>query len=119
MIIPHLTEEVIIKAFEWYFSLQTIGPEGSSVRESGYLIFELFCTRDSLTSRTDSAWPRPKGFRHQVLIGAGTRPGASAEEDALAQKMVEDGPALVFGKGSKIDIIPNAAESFHSKEDVS
>lgn len=119
MVIPQLTEEVIVKSFEWYSNLQSAGHQGSSIRDCGYLVFELFCARDSLTSRADSAWPRPKGFKHQVLLGAGTRPGASAEEDALAAKLVEDGTAFIFGEGTKIDIVPNAAESFHSVEAVS
>jgi hypothetical protein len=116
MVVPKLTEDIILKSFEWYNKVQMAGP---SIKECVYLLFELFCTRDSLTPRTDSAWPRPKGFKHLVLLGAGTKPGASAEEDVLAEKLVKDGMEFVFGGDVKADIVPNAAESFHDIKAVS
>jgi hypothetical protein len=105
-----------LNAFAWY---EKVLAQPNSIKDNGYLLFELFCTTDSLTSRTDSGWPRPKGFEHLVLLGAGTYPSASKEEDMLAKKMVEEGMMAVFGVDKGIGVVPNAIEDFHDVPAVS
>jgi len=89
-----------------------------SIKDGVYLLFELFCARDSLTARTDSGWPRPVGFKHMVLLGAGTPPTASAADDALAKRLVAGGARDIFGD-KQIDICPNSLEDYHDVEPVS
>jgi hypothetical protein len=115
IIIPKITEDVILKSFEWY---EDATASSDAIKDGVYLLFELFSARDSLTARTDSGWPRPVGFRHMVLLGAGTSPRASAVDDALAKRLVAGGAQYIFGDG-KIDIAPNAMEDYHSVEAVS
>jgi len=110
IVIPELTEEIIVKSFDWY---DKVVATGGSIKDCGYLVFELFCTRDSLTSRIDSAWPRPSGFIHQLLLGAGSHPSGGAAEDAKAKQLVAEGTKDVFGPGVEVDIVPNAMEDFH------
>jgi hypothetical protein len=116
MVISKLTTDVILRSFAWYDELST---QPGSIKDNGYLIFELFCTTDSLTSRNDSAWPRPVGFKHMVLLGAGAHASASKAENELAAKLLADGMEYVFGKGAKIDIVPNGVEEFHDTPGVS
>jgi hypothetical protein len=116
MVVPKLTTEIILNAFSWY---ENVLAQPNDIKDNAYLLFELFCTRDSLTARTDSAWPRPVGFEHTLLLGAGTSSSASKEEDAIARKMVEEGMKAIFGVDKGIDIIPNAVEDFHDIPGVS
>jgi hypothetical protein len=110
LIVPKLTTDVIIRSFAWHDQLSA---QPNSIKDNGYLLFELFCTTDSLTSRSGSAWPRPAGFKHLVLLGAGAHPSASDAENEVAAKLVADGMEFIFGKGVKIDVVPNAVEEFH------
>jgi hypothetical protein len=114
--LPNLTEDIIFKAFNWHDNGLS---KGSPIKDSLYLLFELFCTRDSLSGRTASAWPRPAGAKHVVLLGTGTKKGASVEEDAMAKQLCADGAAVVLGEKVKADIMPNAIEDFHDVEAVS
>ncbi|OQV09007.1 FAD binding domain-containing protein isoform 1 [Cladophialophora immunda] len=84
-----------------------------SVGKRASLFFEIFTTRDSLTSNTDSAWPRPQGFQHKITIGAGTDIGASTEETEMAKELVKDGPGKIVNAPRPILIVPNAMEDFH------
>ena len=110
-----LTEEIVLNAFGWWDSM--LG-ETSSVRDQGYLLFELFSCRDSLTGRGSSAWPRPVGYNQMVLLGAGCATGAGREELELAKRYVLEGPERILGKGAEPDIIPNAVEEFHDVKKI-
>jgi hypothetical protein len=110
-----MTSEVITKSFEWYDKAAASAP---AVKDNIYLLFELFCCRDSLTPRTSSGWPRPKGFKHMVLLGAGVPSTASGEDDKLAKQLVAGGARDIFGEEGKFDICPNSLEDYHSVVDV-
>jgi hypothetical protein len=113
-----ITEKVVQRSFEWWDKVQS---QPNSVSEFGYLLFELFSCRDNLVSRASSAWPRPLGFKHMLLIGAGCAPGAPEEEHETAKKLVkDDGPQLILGaeEAKKMVPIPNAIEPFHDMKTI-
>lgn len=116
MALSTMTEEHVVRSFDWW---NKVAEQPSSVSEFGFLLFELFSCRDSLTSRASSAWPRPLGYKHMLLIGAGCAPEAGKEENAKARELVEvDGPKIL-GEASKDYMpIPNALEEFHDMKRV-
>ena len=72
--------------------------------------------RDSLTSNTDSSWPRPQGFQHKITISVGTDIGASEDEMDMAQRLVREAPALIDIGSQSVQMVPNAAEDFHDPD---
>lgn len=62
-------------------------------------------------------WPRPKGFKHFVLLGV--PPTASLEVDKLARDLVAGDAKNIFGDEGKYEICPSSLENYHSVEDVS
>ncbi len=111
-----LTEAVILKAFKWW---STMAAEPTSVAENGYLLFELFSCRDSLTGRHSSAWPRPPGYKHLVLLGTGCRKDGSEAEMAKAKEYIVGGPKQILNKSiDEVDVVPNCLEEFHNIERV-
>jgi hypothetical protein len=111
-----LTEAVILKAFKWW---GTMGAEPTSVAENGYLLFELFSCRDSLTGRHSSAWPRPPGYKHLMLMGTGCAKGGSQAEMAKAEEYIIEGSKQIMGKSiGEVDVVPNCLEVFHNIERI-
>ena len=111
-----LTEVVILQAFRWW---ETILTEPDSVSEYGYLLFELFSCRDNLNGRHSSAWPRPMGFKHLMLLGAGCKPNSPREQRERAKAYLINGPKQICGKAiDEVDIVPNVIEEFHSIEKI-
>jgi hypothetical protein len=111
-----VTQDIVTGSFAWWDRVQK---ENGSVANHGYLLFELFSCRDNLTSRASSAWPRPLGYRHMVLIGGGCDPDAPKTDRDTAKDLVkEDGPQMILGpEGAKTMMpIPNALEDFHDKK---
>ncbi|KIW30139.1 uncharacterized protein PV07_05908 [Cladophialophora immunda] len=110
MALCRIDEATLLRAFDWY---DNAAASPGSVGKRASLFFEIFTTRDSLTSNTDSAWPRPQGFQHKITIGAGTDIGASTEETEMAKELVKDGPGKIVNAPRPILIVPNAMEDFH------
>lgn len=107
-----MTEDVILKSFEWWTSIQD---EPNSIAENGCLVLELFSCRDNLTGRDSSAWPRPEGFKHMILLGSGCAPNSSKEISEKARKYIIDAHDQILGKSARdTDVCPNAFEEFHS-----
>jgi FAD/FMN-containing dehydrogenase len=120
MAIATLTEDMVLNALDWWATDNAQNKHGS-VADHGYLLFELFSCRDNLTSRASSAWPRPLGFKHMVLIGSGCSADAPDRELQEAKRLVRDvGPAKVLGaEGARHMVpIPNAMEDFHDLEAI-
>ena len=115
MALPKLTEDVIMNAFDWYEKTQTVADGALGPLSS--MLFELFCTRDSLSPRLATGWPRPQGFRHMVLIQSGAT--EAGQLDDLAKQVVIDGAEHILGKGAKLDITANGIEDFHDPREVS
>jgi hypothetical protein len=113
--LPKLTEDIIMNAFEWYNKTQTEG--GGVVAPFSSMLFELFCTSDSKSGRHASAWPRPAGFQHLVLLQSGA--AASGDADAMGKQLVIDGPDYVLGKDAPKHFVANAIEDFHDVRAVS
>ena len=111
-----MSEGTIVKSFEWWAAMLE---EKTSVAENGYLLFELFSCRDNLSGRDASAWPRPVGYKHMVLVGAGAAADAPKEDVERAKQYVLDAPEKIVGKKmNDVDIVPNALEAFHDIERV-
>jgi hypothetical protein len=109
-----LTEKIIMNAFHWWDSMLRLD---NSVKDHGYLLFELFSCRDSLTGRDSSAWPRPPGYKHMLLLGAGCAPSAPTAEAELANEKVQSAAEEIFGeKGRDVGIVPNAMEGWNDAE---
>ena len=122
---------MVLSAFEWWNDMLS---EPSSVKDQGYLVFELFSCRDNLAGRDSSAWPRPEGFKHMVLLGSGCLPKEKKEgeeglmeleideeELAIAKRYIRDGPRRILGKRDDEDgvsVIPNAMEEWHNKKAI-
>lgn len=116
MAVSKLTEEDVLRSFQWWEKVQS---QPTSVADHGYLLFELFSCRDNLVSRATSAWPRPLGFKHMLLIGAGCNPGSPKEDFETAKAFVkDDGPQILGTDAKNMMPIPNALESFHNMEKV-
>jgi hypothetical protein len=113
--LPKLSEEIIMNAFGWYNKTQT--EDGGAVAPFSSMLFELFCTTDSKSGRHASAWPRPKGFQHLVLLQSGA--AGPGEADAAGKKLVLEGPDYVLGKGAPKHFVANALEDFHDVRAVS
>ena len=93
--------------------------EPNSVAENGYLLYELFSCTDNLTGRHSSAWPRPVGYKHMLLLGTGCAPNSSKEVSDKAKKYIIEGPQKILGKSmGEVDIVPNGLEEFHDIERV-
>jgi hypothetical protein len=75
--------------------------------------------RDVIGNRSDSAWPRPKGIKHELLLGTGCHPGASPEARKLARQRLIDGPDEILGAYTHKNLLPNALEPFHDPKQVS
>ena len=114
MALAQITEDHVLNAVQWWNNNAEQGL--GSVKDNGYLLFELFSCRDNLTSRGASAWPRPVGFKHMLLIGSGAGKQGSEEEIADARRWVKDvGPRMVLGgeeAAKEMLPIPNAIEDF-------
>jgi hypothetical protein len=111
-----LTESVITKSVEWWTSMLN---EPNSIAENGWLLLELFSSRDSSTGRESNAWPRPVGFKHMVLLGSGCAPDSTDTVREKALKYIIEGPEKILGKSmSEVDITPNAIDTYHSVEKI-
>lgn len=111
-----LTEEIIVKSLDWW---QKAAAEPSSVGKNVWLLFELFSCRDNLTGRDSSAWPRPVGFKHTLLLGTGWGLDGAPEDPQLAKKYIVDAHRDIFGKSVEDTIVaPNALEDFHNVKTV-
>lgn len=114
ILLPKLTESILMNAFGWYEKISTAGD--GSIGPCSSLLFELFSVTDA-PDRLASAWPRPVGCKHMVLLGSGAR--SVGPMDDLAQKLVVGGSEEVLGKGVKLNVTPNALEAYHDSRDVS
>ncbi|KAK5106680.1 hypothetical protein LTS08_000801 [Lithohypha guttulata] len=109
-----MSESVILKSFEWWMSLQQ---EPNSIADNDWLLFELFACKDNLNGRHSSAWPRPVGYKHMLLVGAGCATGSTGELSNKAKQHVIDASMRILGKPlSETAVAPNAIEEFHSIE---
>lgn len=109
-----MSEEVVLKSFEWWTMLSK---EPNSIADNDWLLFELFSCRDNLTGRNSSAWPRPEGYKHMLLIGAGCASGSSEELGDKARKFIIEASDSILGVPiNKTATVPNAIESFHNIE---
>lgn len=107
-----LTEDHLLKSFEWW---QRLAAEPSSCGDSAYLLYELFSCRDNETGRDSSAWPRPFGYRHMLLLGSGWGKDSPPEDERLARKYIIEGHQKILGKSvENVIVVPNALEDFHN-----
>lgn len=110
------SEEIIIKSISWW---ETILDDPTSVSKNGYLLYELFSCRDNLTGRHSSAWPRPVGYKHLMLLGTGCGPNEPKEVSDKAKQYLMEAPKKILGKlMNEVDIVPNALEDFHDIERI-
>jgi hypothetical protein len=106
----------------------------NSVQRNAWLLLELFSCRDNLVE-TGSAWPRKKGFKHMVLLGAGADAGSNRERErerggdrvlelelGVARGKILSGHGEILGwvggegEGEmkrRLDVIPNSIEEYH------
>ena len=111
-----ISEEIIVRSFDWWTSMLE---DTSSVSKYGYLLYELFSCRDSLTGRQSSAWPRPVGYKHMMLLGAGCSPNETKEVSDKAKQYLVEAPEKIFDKSIKdVDVVPNALEDFHDVKKI-
>ena len=111
-----ISEDIIIRSFDWWAMMLN---DASSVSNYGYLLYELFSCRDNLTGRSSSAWPRPVGYKHMMLLGAGCSPNETQEVSDKAKQYLLAGPEKILGKSIReVDVIPNALEDFHDVEKI-
>ena len=115
MIVARLTENHVLKGFEWY---DKVLAAGGSVSQNAYLLFELRSTTSKHLSPGDTAYPRVAGGRHVLLIGTGTANDAPQEELELAEKLIHEGQTMILGEGVKPNIVPNGIEHFHDMRDL-
>lgn len=57
-------------------------------------------------------------MKHMVICGAGCDPGAPAEEEEKARKLLIDMPRDILGAGEKTHVSPNLLEDYHDATDV-
>lgn len=111
-----MSESIILKSFNWWVSMLS---EPNSIAENGYLLYEMFSCRDNLTGRNSSAWPRPVGYDHMLLLGAGCAPNSDKELSEKAKRYVIEGSEKILGvKIEDVVISPNAIEDFHSVKTI-
>ncbi|EXJ75968.1 uncharacterized protein A1O5_00476 [Cladophialophora psammophila CBS 110553] len=108
--LSRMDEATLLRAFDWYDNAAALP---GAVGKRASLFFEFFTTRDSLTSNTDSAWPRPRGFQHKITLGSGTDIGACLEDIEVAKMLVKDGPGQIVNTSGPVQIVPNVMEDFH------
>lgn len=114
MAISKLTEEHVVNSFAWWDEVgaSKVGTVGNNPN----FLLELFSCRDNLTARASSAWPRPVGFKHMLLLGTGCDGEGTQEERDEAKRLIKDvAPRQILGeKGAKeMIVIPNGVEGFH------
>ncbi|KAF2095483.1 FAD-binding domain-containing protein [Rhizodiscina lignyota] len=109
--LSELTEESVMNSLKWYN--KGVNSPGT-VKDNIYCVHELKCSSDAIGNNVDTAWPRPKGFAHLVLLGAGSTPGApnESEEDQIARQLLMDAPKEILGPNVKADISPNSREEW-------
>lgn len=66
-----LAEETVLKSLEWYNKAIN---SGGSIKDNIFCVYELKCSSDAVGNDVDTAWKRPKGFAHMLLLGAGCNP---------------------------------------------
>ncbi|KAJ5558519.1 hypothetical protein N7535_008734 [Penicillium sp. DV-2018c] len=116
LLIEEVTERTITRCMEWFSEIQQLG---GSVSSSTYLAFELLCSRDSIGSSSECAWPRPAGSKHVLLLGPGCSVDAGVEEEDVARQLAIKAPEEILGKGADIHLLPAGVEDFHDVRNVS
>ena len=107
-----MTEEHIIKSFEWW---NKVASDPSTVGDNSWLLFELFSCCDNLTGRTSSAWPRPVGYKHMLLLGTGWGLNGPSGDQAIARKYIVDAHQEIIGTSvEEVVAVPNGLEDFHN-----
>lgn len=111
-----LTEDVVTRSLDWWTSMLS---EPDSVADCGWLIFELFTCRDNLSGRDSSAWPRPVGFKHMVLLGTGCTANSSEEVREKARQYILKGSEEILGKPlQEVDVAPAGLDEYHNVERI-
>lgn len=111
-----MTLEIILNSFEWWLSMCK---EPNSISKHGWVFFELFSCCDNLTGRNSSAWPRPVGFKHMLLLGAGCDPNSDPELNEKVKEYIINGPKVILHKPMNVaTIMPNGIEDFHDVEKI-
>lgn len=111
-----MTEDVLVKSFDWWTSILQ---EPGSLANFGFLVLELFATKDNLTGRFSSAWPRPEGFKYEMLLGTGCAPNSDEVVIDRAKELMMEAPEKILGKPmGEIDAIPNVPEYYNDVEKI-
>lgn len=114
--VPAITEQLIIKGWNWFFNLIKTDPK---LAAGSYILIEVMQKPafQSISSSGDCAWPHTAN-QSILQLGTGALPG-SPETDGLALKALAEAPYQICESYSGADHIPNFVDSFHDPNKVS
>ncbi|OGM48992.1 hypothetical protein ABOM_003141 [Aspergillus bombycis] len=110
LLVQEISKETVIKAIKWFEEIHKID---GSLGDCTYLIFELLCSRDLAGGSSSSAWPRPKGGKHILLIGAGCPADAGPSKEKLARDLAIEAPSKLLENSTDVHVLPNGFEDYH------
>ncbi|KAJ5341709.1 hypothetical protein N7541_010833 [Penicillium brevicompactum] len=116
LLLREITKEIVIKAIRWFEGLREID---ESLGNCTYLIFELLSSRDLAGGVSTSAWPRPSGMKHILLLGTGCPSDAGPVKEKLARDLAIQAPSEVLGDNADVDVLPNGFEDYHDPKNAS
>ncbi|KAH7308908.1 FAD binding domain-containing protein [Stachybotrys elegans] len=108
IIVPEFSVSQIQHSAQWF---KDLGTHGNSIAQNTYMIYELFCTKDSPTP-AQLSWPGPRGCKHMLVIGLGCDLNAADEVIQRAQELAQSAPSYLMGDDPRITPTPNAIEEW-------
>ncbi|RAK75311.1 FAD-binding oxidoreductase [Aspergillus fijiensis CBS 313.89] len=115
LLLKDISKDVVIKAFKWFAEIREIDP---SLGDCTYLIFELLSSSDPVGGISGSAWPRPSGTKHILLLGTGCPADASPAQEKLARDLAIHAPSSVLGDDAEVYVLPNGLEDYHDTTEI-
>ncbi|KAL2823245.1 hypothetical protein BDW59DRAFT_180716 [Aspergillus cavernicola] len=113
--IPVLSRETIIRAVRWSDGIQRLD---ESLGDCTYLILELFASRDPAGSVSDSAYPRPAGMKHLLILGTGCPSDAGLDKEKLAHDLAAQATSHILGKDEEPHYLPSGQEDFYDPQKI-
>ncbi|KAB8259403.1 FAD-binding domain-containing protein [Aspergillus pseudonomiae] len=111
LLLQEIRKETVTKAIKWFEEVQKVD---ESFGDCTYLIFELLSSRDPAAGSASSAWPRPKGAKHILLLGTGCPADAGPSKEKLARDLAIEAPSNVLESSTDVHVLPNGIEDYHA-----
>ncbi|KAI1245047.1 hypothetical protein MGN70_011935 [Eutypa lata] len=116
MAVAELPQETVSRTIEWYESI-----EDQEIQKNTFIAFEYFLNTDCLSGNVSIAWPRPRGFKHLMLLVVGAPAPGSPAQLQTQRELTISAPSQILGSKARAnEVTPNPAglENYHNKRAV-